>query len=489
MKKLTELTFDNTYARLPEAFYRRVKPTSVPAPYLVSFNAAAAELLDLDGSEARRPEFVEYFCGNRLLPGADPIAALYAGHQFGSWVPQLGDGRAILLGEVRNGKGERWDLQLKGAGPTPFSRGFDGRAVLRSCVREYLCGEAMHNLGIRSTRALSIVGSNLPVQRERAETAAVLLRMAPTHVRFGTFEVFANRGQIENVKALADYVIAQFFLEVADEKNKYAAFLREVVRRTAVMIAQWQAFGFAHGVMNTDNMSILGITIDYGPFGFMDDYDPDFIPNHSDHSGRYAFNQQPHVGLWNLSCLAHALLSLVSEEEAFAALDSYEADFNDAYELLMRAKLGLAESEADDHALLKELLDALAANAVDYTNFFRRLNSFSSAPDDHNDLLRDMFLDPASFDSWATKYRARLRLELSVDHERESRMKRVNPKYVLRNYMAQKATADATEKRDYTEIDRLLALLSRPFDEQPECDLYAASSPDWGKRLVVSCSS
>ncbi|MEJ7575669.1 MAG: YdiU family protein [Pyrinomonadaceae bacterium] len=489
MKKLTELTFDNTYARLPEAFYRRVKPTSVPAPYLVSFNAAAAELLDLDGSEARRPEFVEYFCGNRLLPGADPIAALYAGHQFGSWVPQLGDGRAILLGEVRNGKGERWDLQLKGAGPTPFSRGFDGRAVLRSCVREYLCGEAMHNLGIRSTRALSIVGSNLPVQRERAETAAVLLRMAPTHVRFGTFEVFANRGQIENVKALADYVIAQFFLEVADEKNKYAAFLREVVRRTAVMIAQWQAFGFVHGVMNTDNMSILGITIDYGPFGFMDDYDPNFIPNHSDYSGRYAFNQQPHVGLWNLSCLAHALLSLVSEEEAFAALDSYEADFNDAYGLLMRVKLGLAESEADDHALLKELLDALAANAVDYTNFFRRLGNFNSAPDERNEMLRDMFIDPASFDLWATKYRARLRLELSVDRERGERMKRINPKYMLRNYMAQKAIADATEKRDYTEIDGLLALLSRPFDEQPERDLYAAPSPDWGKRLVVSCSS
>lgn len=255
------------------------------------------------------------------------------------------------------------------------------------------------------------------------------------------------------------------------------------------MIAQWQAFGFVHGVMNTDNMSILGITIDYGPFGFMDDYDPNFIPNHSDYSGRYAFNQQPHVGLWNLSCLAHALLSLVSEEEAFAALDSYEADFNDAYGLLMRVKLGLAESEADDHALLKELLDALAANAVDYTNFFRRLGNFNSAPDERNEMLRDMFIDPASFDLWATKYRARLRLELSVDRERGERMKRINPKYMLRNYMAQKAIADATEKRDYTEIDGLLALLSRPFDEQPERDLYAAPSPDWGKRLVVSCSS
>ncbi len=489
MKNLTELTFDNTYARLPEAFYRRVKPTSVSAPYLVSFNAAAAALLDLDEREARRPEFVEYFSGNRLLPGADPIAALYAGHQFGSWVPQLGDGRAILLGEVCNGKGERWDLQLKGAGPTPFSRGFDGRAVLRSCVREYLCGEAMHNLGIATTRALSIVGSDLPVQRERTETAAVLLRIAPTHVRFGTFEVFANRGQVENVKVLADYAIAQFFPEVANEKNRYAAFLREVVRRTAVMIAQWQAFGFAHGVMNTDNMSILGITIDYGPFGFMDDYDPNFIPNHSDSSGRYAFNQQPHVGLWNLSCLAHALLSLISEEEAFAALDSYEADFNDAYGLLMRTKFGLTKAEAEDAALTKELLDALAANRVDYTNFSRRLGSFNSAPDERNDLLRDMFVDPASFDLWATKYRARLRRERSIDGERKSRMNRVNPKYVLRNYMAQKAIADATGKRDYTEIDRLLALLSRPFDEQPECEAYAASSPDWGKRLVVSCSS
>lgn len=489
MKTLEELSFDNTYARLPEAFYRRVAPTPIPNPYLVSFNTAAAELIDLDPAEAQRPKFVEYFSGNRLPSGADPLAMLYAGHQFGSWVPQLGDGRAILLGEARNAKGARWDLQLKGAGQTPFSRGFDGRAVLRSTIREYLCGEAMHHLGIPTTRALCIIGSDAPVRRETIETAAVLTRMAESHVRFGTFEVFAARGQYEHVKALADYVINEFYFELANEKNKYAAFLREVVRRTARLIARWQAAGFTHGVMNTDNMSILGLTLDYGPFGFMDDYDAGFIPNHSDYSGRYAFDRQPHIGLWNLSCLAHALLSVVSEEEAFAALDDYEAEFNVAYGELMRAKLGFVEAREEDFSLLKELFDAMGASAVDYTLFFRRLARFKIAPEDGDDSLRDMFIDPMRFDSWAAKYRTRLQAEGSVDTKRAVKMNRVNPKYILRNYMAQEAITAATERRDFSEIERLLKLLRAPFDEQPEMEIYAAPSPDWGKRLVVSCSS
>ncbi|MBA2338901.1 MAG: YdiU family protein [Pyrinomonadaceae bacterium] len=489
MKKLTELVFDNTYARLPEALYSRVKPTPISAPYLVSFNRTAAELIDLNESEACRPEFVEYFSGNQLFPGADPIATLYAGHQFGSWVTQLGDGRAILLGEVRNQKGARWDLQLKGAGQTPFSRGFDGRAVLRSTIREYLCSEAMHHLGIPTTRALCITGSDMPVHRERIETAAVLVRMAETHVRFGTFEVFAARGQYEHVKTLADYVIKEFYPELADERDKYAAFLREVVRRTARLMAQWQAVGFTHGVMNTDNMSVLGITLDYGPFGFMDEYDEAFIPNHSDYGGRYAFNQQPHIGLWNLSCFAHALLSVVSEDAAFAALDLYEADFNNSYGELMRAKLGFVEAREDDSSMLKELLDAMQASAVDYTIFFRRLAGFKQETEERDELLRDMFIDPMRFDGWAAKYRARLQAEGSVDGERAAKMNRVNPKYILRNYMAQRAITEATERRDFTEIERLLDLLRAPFDEQLERETYAAPSPDWGKRLVVSCSS
>src|SRR5678815_1998486 len=302
-KRLLEtLSFDNTYAQLPESFYARVNPTPFASPpYLVSFNPAAAELIDLDSDQAKRPEFAGLFGGSMLAPGMEPLAMLYSGHQFGVYVPQLGDGRAILLGEVKNDRDERWDLHLKGAGMTPFSRDGDGRAVLRSTIREYLCSEAMHRLGIPTTRALCIVGSDERVYREQIETAATLLRMAPTHVRFGTFEIFYYRQQHEHLKVLADYVIAQFFAHLREADDKYARFFTEVVERTAKLIAQWQAVGWAHGVMNTDNMSILGLTLDYGPFGFMDDYDAGFICNHSDHNGRYAFNQQPYIGLWNLS--------------------------------------------------------------------------------------------------------------------------------------------------------------------------------------------
>jgi uncharacterized protein YdiU (UPF0061 family) len=313
--------------------------------------------------------------------------------------------------------------------------------------------------------------------------------MAETHVRFGTFEVFAARGQYEHVKTLADYAIKEFYPELADERDRYAAFLREVGRRTARLMAQWQAVGFTHGVMNTDNMSVLGITLDYGPFGFMDDYDEAFIPNHSDYGGRYAFNQQPHIGLWNLSCFAHALLSVVSEDAAFAALDLYEADFNNSYGELMRAKLGFVEAREDDSSMLKELLDAMQASAVDYTIFFRRLAGFKQETEERDELLRDMFIDPMRFDGWAAKYGARLQAEGSVDRERAAKMNRVNPKYILRNYMAQRAITEATERRDFTEIERLLDLLRAPFDEQLERETYAAPSPDWGKRLVVSCSS
>lgn len=489
MRRLEELQFDNTYARLPATFYSKVNPAKFPDPYLVSFNAAA-ELIDLDPREAERPEFVEYFGGGRVLPGAEPLAMLYAGHQFGSYVPQLGDGRAILLGEVRNARGEKWDLHLKGAGQTPYSRGFDGRAVLRSTVREYLCGEAMHALGIPSSRALCIVGSDEPVRRESVESAAMLVRMSQSHVRFGTFEIFYYRGQPERVRELADYCILNHFPELAEAEDKYRQFLLEVGRRTARLIARWQSVGFAHGVMNTDNMSILGLTLDYGPFGFLDDYHAGFVCNHSDYSGRYAFDQQPAVGLWNLSCLAQALSPLITRDDALAALDVYQPAFAAHYGELMRAKLGLAtESEADAELLLS-LLALLEANGVDYTNFFRRLGNFKTADGARQDELRDMFLEPAAFDAWATRYRVRLLAESNADDaERKSRMDRVNPKYVLRNYLAQQAISAATGRRDYTEIERLLALLRAPFAEQPAMESYAAPPPDWGKRLAVSCSS
>ncbi|HZG54540.1 MAG TPA: YdiU family protein [Pyrinomonadaceae bacterium] len=489
MRKLNELPFDNTYARLPAAFYSKVSPTALLAPHLVSFNRAAAELIDLDPREAERPEFVEYFGGGRTLPGAEPLAMLYAGHQFGSYVPQLGDGRAILLGEVRNARGAKWDLHLKGAGQTPYSRGFDGRAVLRSTIREYLCGEAMHALGIPSSRALCIIGSDEPVRRERWETGATLVRMSESHVRFGTFEVFYYRKQPERVRELADYVIANHFPELAGAADKYRQFLADVARRTARLIAKWQAVGFAHGVMNTDNMSILGLTLDYGPFGFLDDYHAAFVCNHSDYSGRYAFNQQPAVGLWNVSRLAQSLVNLITVEEATAALDLYQPAFAAHYGELMRAKLGLTTEADEDAELLLGLLDILEANGVDYTNFFRRLGNFRTAHDARHDHLRDMFVEPAAFDAWAARYRARLLAEPGEEAARKRRMDEVNPQYILRNYLAENAIVAATERRDYTELERLLEVLRAPFTEQPGREGYAESPPDWGKRLAVSCSS
>jgi uncharacterized protein YdiU (UPF0061 family) len=357
MHTLEHLVLENTYAQLPEAFHRRVSPTPFTEPaYLVSFNEDAARLIDLDPKESRRPDFVDYFGGRRLLPGGDPIAMLYSGHQFGVNVSQLGDGRAILLGEVRSDQGQKWDLHLKGAGLTPFSRDGDGRAVLRSTIREYLCSEAMHGLGIPTTRALCIIGSDEKVWRESIETGAMLVRMAPTHVRFGSFEVFYYRRQVDHLKRLADYVIEQHFPHLISMSDRYVAFYAEVVSRTARLIAQWQAVGFAHGVMNTDNMSILGLTLDYGPFGFMDDYDAGFICNHSDHHGRYAFDQQPYIGLWNLRCLAQALLPLASEEPLKAALHTYESEHNARYTELRGRKVGLRETAEEDGGHVTDLL-------------------------------------------------------------------------------------------------------------------------------------
>ena len=488
-RHLETLSFDNTYARLPESFYAKLNPTpfSTP-PSLISANPAAAELIDLDSEQLHRTEFAGVFGGSMLVPGMEPLAMLYSGHQFGVYVPQLGDGRAILLGEVRNEQNEKWDLHLKGAGLTPFSRDGDGRAVLRSTIREYLCSEAMHGLGIPTTRALCVVGSEHKVYREQVETGAMLLRMAPSHVRFGTFEIFYYRKQHEQLKILADYVILNHFPHLADRPNKYAMFFTEVVERTAKLIAQWQAVGWAHGVMNTDNMSIHGITLDYGPFGFIDDYDPGFICNHSDHNGRYAFNQQPYIGLWNLSCLAQALLPLAQKEELKAALDRYTPLCEERYMELMRAKFGLIEMKDDDALLIQDLLALMHLYHVDYTKFFRALSLFQAGSASLNAPLRDFFFDRESFDKWAHRYGDRLRQEGSEDKDRLVRMNRVNPKYVLRNYLAQTAIEKAQQK-DFSEVDRLFTLLQNPYSDQPEMDAYAAPPPNWGKHLAVSCSS
>jgi len=489
MKKLEQITFDNTYARLPEAFYERVMPTGFDQTHLVSFNPSAAELIDLDPDEAKRPEFHEAFGGKLLLPGSDPVAMLYSGHQCGHYVPQLGDGRAILLGEARNSRGEKWDLQLKGAGLTRFSRDGDGRAVLRSTIREYLCGEAMHGLGIPTTRSLCIIGGDEGVLRERPEPGAMLIRMAQSHIRFGSFEVFFYRKQHDHLKTLADYVIAEHFPSFKEDPNKYARLVAEVARRTGVMIAQWQAVGWAHGVLNTDNMSILGLTLDYGPYGFMDDFNPAFIPNHSDHHGRYSFQNQPDIGYWNIRAIAQALSPLLEEADVLGAPEIYEETMLQTYADLMQAKLGLKETHEGDDKLRRDLLAQMHSNHVDYTNFFRSLGNFSQDDPEANSEIRNLFLDREGFDWWAERYRARLKTENSIDADRKIRMDRCNPKYVLRNYLAEVAIQQATEHQDYSEIDRLLELLHHPYDDQPGMDAYAASPPDWGRQIVVSCSS
>ena len=480
-RRIADLRFTPGFAKLPSEFWEPRHPTPLPDPYLVVVSPDAARLVGLDPEfAAGDPEFLAVSAGNALPPGAEPIAAIYAGHQFGSWVPQLGDGRAITLGEAG---GCEW--QLKGAGLTAFSRFGDGRAVLRSTIREFLCSEAMAALGIPTTRALNVTGSDEPVYREQVETAAVLTRLAPSHVRFGSFEVFHYRERGDLVTALTDYVIDRFYPELRAESNPYAALLREVVARTARLLAKWQAVGFAHGVMNTDNMSILGLTIDYGPYGFLDAYDPAFICNHSDEGGRYAFDRQPTIALWNCYALAETLGLLVGIEPAKEILERFEPIFRAAYTAELRAKMGLTSSEDEDAALAGELLRAMRIDRVDYTNAWRALGTVTA---NDEGTFAGWFLDRERIASWLALYRERLAREHSVDAERKTRMDAVNPKFVLRNYLAQTAI-EAAQRKDFTEVRRLLAVLRRPFDEQPENEAYAAAPPDWAKHISVSCSS
>lgn len=486
MATLATLAFDNSFARLPATLFSHVLPQGFAQPRLVSFNPRAAALLDLDPAEAATAEFTACFGGQKNLSGSEPLAMKYTGHQFGGYNPELGDGRGLLLGEVRNLKGERWDLHLKGAGKTPYSRFGDGRAVLRSCIREYLGSEAMHHLGIASTRALCIVGSDEAVQRETVESGAMLLRIADSHVRFGHFQWLYHSAQPELLKILADYVIDRHFPALSDAQDKYPRFFTEVVTRTAHMLAQWQLVGFAHGVMNTDNFSITGSTFDYGPFGFLDAYEPGFVCNHSDHDGRYAWNQQASVGLWNLNTLAHALSGLIAHGELLGTLKGYEAIFVGVYADGLRAKLGLQEERPEDRALAIDFLELLMKGGLDYTRSFRALSTIRT--NDKHPALRDDFIDRDGFDSWLQRYQQRLMLENSLDAERAIRMNAANPKYILRNYLAQNAI-DRAEKGDYSEIETLRLLLEKPFDEQPERESYAALPPDWGRHLDISCSS
>jgi len=385
------------------------------------------------------------------------------------------------------------EVQLKGAGMTPYSRRGDGRAVLRSSIREFLCSEAMHALGVPTTRALAIVGSALPVRRETLETAAVVTRVAPSFLRFGHFEHFAHTAENQAaLKALADASIARYFPALQGGPSPYTALLQEVALRTARLMAQWQSLGFCHGVMNTDNMSLLGLTIDYGPFGFLDAFDPGHICNHSDHEGRYAWARQPNVAFWNLHALAQALMPLIGDSDAaLAALEPYKAAYAQAMLGAWRAKLGLhgtVPAATDDQALVDDLLRRMAADGTDFSICFRRMAGFDSRGGAANDALRDLFIDRGAFDAWAGRYAARLQAENSIDAERGLRMNAVNPKYVLRNHLAEAAIQRAREG-DFSEVQRLQQLLQRPFDEQPEHAADAGFPPAWAQQLEISCSS
>lgn len=488
MASFETLRFDNRYARLHPSLFEVVDPTPLSNPRLVAFNRDAAALIDLDSIAVDDPLAASYLSGAKRLPGAEPLAMLYAGHQFGVWVPQLGDGRAILLGQVTNLRGETWDLHLKGAGPTRYSRFGDGRAVLRSTIREYLASEAMFALGVPTTRALSIIVSHDRVVRERPEPAAMLIRMAPSHVRFGHFQVLASRGLTARIEELADHVLGAHHPDLLGAPDRLLRWLELVIERTAVMIAQWTAVGFAHGVMNTDNMSVLGLTLDYGPFGFMEEYQPNLICNHSDDDGRYAFDRQPAVGLWNLARFAEALLPLISVEDANRALEKYPAHFEAHYAKLVRAKLGLRTANDADQQLVAKLFDLLARERADYTNFFRTLADFEEQNPSGPASLRGLVQDAEALTAWLGWYAERLGAEGSVAGERRAAMQRVNPRYVLRNYLAQQAI-EAAEQGDYRELDRLHEALKRPFDDQPGSEAYATPAPPWARSLVVSCSS
>jgi uncharacterized protein YdiU (UPF0061 family) len=487
LKALDELTFDNRFARLGDAFSTHVLPEPIAAPRLVVASPAAMALLDLDPAEAETPVFAELFGGHKLWASAEPRAMVYSGHQFGSYNPQLGDGRGLLLGEVYNEAGEHWDLHLKGAGQTPYSRMGDGRAVLRSSIREFLASEALHALNIPTTRALCVIGSDTPVWREKQERAAMVLRLAPSHVRFGHFEFFYYTKRPEQQKELGEHVLAMHFPHCLEQPEPYLAMFREIVERNAELIAKWQAYGFCHGVMNTDNMSILGITFDFGPFAFLDDFDAHFICNHSDDQGRYSFSNQMPIGQWNLSALAQALTPFISVEALRETLGLYLPLFQAHYLDLMRRRLGFTTAEDDDQKLLEHLLQLMQNSGVDYSLFFRRLGDES--PELAVARLRDDFVDIKGFDAWGELYVARVAREGEVDQElRRKRMHAVNPLYILRNYLAQKAI-DAAESGDYAEVRRLHAVLSNPFEEQPGMESYAERPPEWGKHLEISCSS
>lgn len=526
---LSNLRFDNQFTSVlpgdPEpgnfrrqvrnACFSRVHPTPVVKPQLIGWSREVAQLLDLDGDPTNDPAIAEVFGGNRVMSGMDPFAMCYGGHQFGNWAGQLGDGRAINLGEIVNSRNQRWMLQLKGAGPTPYSRTADGLAVLRSSVREFLCSEAMFHLGVPTTRALSLVLTGERVVRDmfydgnpQREAGAVVCRVAPSFTRFGNFQIFASRGELETLKQLVDHTIRTDFPHLGEPNEEvYAEWFREVCRTTAEMIVHWMRVGFVHGVMNTDNMSILGLTIDYGPYGWLEDYNTDWTPNTTDAGGRrYRFGHQPQIALWNLAQLANSLASLFPTIEPLQdGIDLYTRHFNEKCYAMMVAKLGLSPDKSDDDSsLTNDLLEILQQAETDMTIFYRRLASLTwdttSTDESLITQLADAWYRPEQLTpayhstvvTWLRRYEARVKAEQLPDNVRLQRMNAVNPKYVLRNYMAQLAI-DKADQGDMSLIAELLELLRHPYDEQPGKDHFAVKRPDWARDRagcsMLSCSS
>ncbi|MBF0230906.1 MAG: YdiU family protein [Desulfamplus sp.] len=535
---ISSLTFDNTFIReLPAdnetvnyrrqvagACYSRVKPTPAAYPKLVAYSKEAAALLDLSETACKTDEFTQVFVGNKLLSGMDSYSACYGGHQFGNWAGQLGDGRAINLGEIVNNKSERWTLQLKGAGPTPYSRNADGLAVLRSSVREFLCSEAMFHLGIPTTRALSIIATGEMVERDmfydghpKEEQGAVVCRLAPSFTRFGNFEIFAFRNDIATLKKLLDYTIKTDFPYLAGDSayfkelsNKiYLKWFEEVCKRTADMVVEWMRVGFVHGVMNTDNMSILGLTIDYGPYGWIENYDPNWTPNTTDaKSRRYRFGNQPAIAKWNLAQLANAIYPLIEDVDSLQqALVLYSTRFQEQWQNMMASKLGLRAFEPEnDKILISDLLNILSLVETDMTLFFRKLALVDFQSDDFTsqDILLKYFIDvyyvPSQLTSsyleqitdWLKHYAKRLSKDNLPHQAKRLQMDARNPKYVLRNYLAQLAI-DKAEQGDFSLIDKLLELLRHPYSEQPDNEKFSQKRPDWARNRIgcsmLSCSS
>ena len=469
-------------------FFSELFPTTLPDPYFVANSPLLQEELMLSELDFTDKYTLDFFAGNAYFESIIPYASVYSGHQFGQWAGQLGDGRAIFLGNIQVGNTE-FELQLKGAGLTPYSRMGDGRAVLRSSIREFLCSEAMRFLNIPTTRSLSIIGADEAVYREKVETAAVISRIAPSFIRFGHFEHWYYKQDEVQLKELADFVIENYYTHLINETDKYYLFLKEVIQKTAELITNWQAVGFMHGVMNTDNMSILGLTIDYGPYGFMDGFNQNHICNHSDNGGRYSYKNQPYIGQWNCSALAQTFLPLIGDLERLKELvQSYEPIYKNKWDELMHQKLGLENYYPEDQHLIQSLLSILQETQVDFTIFFRKLSQFNSAEEASNNLIRDLFLNRQAFDDWSVQYKKRLKKESLLDNERQNKMNQVNPKFILRNYLLQTAIEKA-EEGDYSEVQKLLLIVSKPFDEQPEYESYAGFPPDWSKDLSVSCSS